>query len=165
MSEDDLRRLLTIDKARGIKVVDRVLEQVADLTKQSNPEHGKGKIKTAFKSALKPTPTCKDLINSAMECDPTGHAAAAWALGSFGLQMTQNELDRQQNVLEAYELLAGILQLAAFEHSYRIKAVQIKAIWKKISFLSTRRYPSCRQESSSKTRSILVIRYSILSTI
>lgn len=122
-------------------------------------------MKTAFKSALKPILTCKDLINSAVECDPTGHAAAEWALVSFGLQMTQNELDRQQNVLEAYELLAGILQLAAFEHSYRIKAVQIKAIWKTISFLSTRRYPSCRQESSSKTASILVIRYSILSTI
>lgn len=76
---------LTIDKARGIKVMDRVVEQVADLTRKSNTEHGKGKMKTAFKSALKPTLTCKDLINSAVECDPTGYAAAAWALVSFGL--------------------------------------------------------------------------------
>lgn len=120
LSEDDLRRLSTIDKARGYKVV----EQVAELTKQSNPEHGKGKVKIAFEAALKLVLTSKDLINSAMECDSTGHAAAAWTLVSFGLQMTQNELDRQQNVLEACELLAGNLRLmAALEDSYRINAV------------------------------------------
>ena len=120
LSEDDLRRLSTIDKARGFKVV----EQVAELTKQSNPEHGKGKVKTAFESALKLVLTSKDLIDSAIKCDPTGHAAAAWTLVSFGMQMTQNELDRQQSVLEACELLARNLQLmAALEASYRINAV------------------------------------------
>lgn len=120
LSEDDLRRLSTIDKARGSNIV----KQVEKMTEQSNPEHGKGKVKTAFQSALKSVLTCKDLINSAVECDSTGHAAAAWTLVSFGLQMTQNELDRQQNVLEACELLAGNLRLmAAFEDSYRSQAV------------------------------------------
>lgn len=147
LSEDDLKRLSTIDKARGIKVVDRVVEQVADLTKQSNPEHGKGKMKTSFKPALKSILTCKDLINSGVECDPTGQAAAAWALVSFGLQMTQNELDRHQNVLEACDLLAGNLRLmAALEDSYRTRAVpkqsdledNIVLIYKAILELSAR---------------------------
>ena len=39
--------------------------------------------------------------------------------------MTQNELDRQQNVLKACELLAGNLKLmAAFEASYRVLRVR-----------------------------------------
>ena len=120
LSEKNRTLLSMIHKEEGNKVVERVVEQ----TKVSYPEHGNADWKTAFKSALKSVLQCKELINSAISCDPTGHAAAAWTVVSFGLQMAQNEVDRRENVLKACGLLAGNLELmAAFEASYRKKVV------------------------------------------
>ena len=120
LSEDKQKLLSMIKKEEGAQVVERVAKQ----TELSYPEHGKRKWKTVFESALSSVLTCKGLISSAADCDPTGHAAAAWTVVSLGLMMAQNELDRRQNVLKACGLLAGNLgMMAAFEASYRKKVM------------------------------------------
>ena len=113
--------LSKIEKVEGSKVVKQVVQQAV----KKYAEHEKGPWKTAFESSLKSILDFKEVISSAVSCDPTGHAAAAWTVVSLGLQMTQNELDRRQNVLKACGLLAGNLELmAAFEASYRVQHVQ-----------------------------------------
>ena len=113
--------LSKIEKVEGSKIVNQVVQQV----EQKYAEHDKRPWKTAFESTLKTILNVKDVINFAVNCDPTGHAATAWTVVSFGLQMTQNNLDRRQNVLKACGLLAGNLELmAAFEASYRSQRVQ-----------------------------------------
>ena len=113
--------LSKIEKVEGSKVVKQVVQQV----EKKYAEHETGPWKTAFESTLKSILNLKEVINSAVSCDPTGHAATAWTVVSLGLQMTQNELDRRQNVLKTCGLLAGNLELmAAFEASYRVQHVQ-----------------------------------------
>ena len=120
LSEEKRNFLSIIEKEEGSKVIERIVEQ----TKVLYPEHGKRKWSTTFESALRSVLKCKELIGSAISCDPTGHAAAVWTIVSFGLQMTQNEFDKRRNVLKACGLLAGNLELmAAFEASYRKQAV------------------------------------------
>ena len=121
LSQDKQDLLSKIGKVEGSKVVRQVVEQV----KQRYPERGMGPRKKAFESILKSILVSKEMINSAVSCDPTGYAATAWTIVSLGLQMTQNELDRRQNVLKVCGLLAGTLELmAAFEASYRVQRVQ-----------------------------------------
>lgn len=113
--------LSRIEKVEGSKIVKQVVQQV----EQKYAKHDKGPWKTAFESTLKTILNFKEVINSAVSCDPTGHAATAWTVVSLGLQMTQNGLDRRQNGLKACGLLAGNLELmAAFEGSYRTQRVQ-----------------------------------------
>lgn len=121
LSQDNQDLLSKIETVEGSKVVEQVVEQV----QQKYPEHGKGPWKKAFESTLKSVLVFKDVINSAVSCDPTGHAASAWTVVSLGLQMAQNEVDRRHNVLKTCGLLAGALKLtAAFEDSYRVRRVQ-----------------------------------------
>ena len=121
LSQDKKDCLSKIEKVEGSKVVKQVVEQI----ELKYAEHGKGHWKTAFESILKSVLVAKEMINFAVSCDPTGHAATAWTVVSLGLQMTQNELDMRQNVLKACKLLAGNLELmAAFEASYRVQRVQ-----------------------------------------
>ena len=121
LSQDKQDLLSKIGKVEGSKVVRQVIEQV----KQKYPERGMGPRRKAFESTLKSILVSKEIINSAVSCDPTGYAATAWTIVSLGLQMTQNELDRRQNVLKTCGLLAGTLELmAAFEASYQVQRVQ-----------------------------------------
>ena len=121
LSQPKQNLLSKIEKVEGSKIVKQVVQQV----EQKYAEHDKGPWKTAFESTLKTILNFKEVINSAVSCDPTGHAATAWTVVSLGLQMTQNDLDRRQNVLKACGLLAGNLELmAAFEASYQSQRVQ-----------------------------------------
>ncbi|KAJ5710015.1 WD40 repeat-like protein [Penicillium malachiteum] len=81
-----------------------MVEQVIEATKDAYEEHQKtgGKI---VNTAL----SVQVLINRGVACDPTGHAASAWAVVSFGLTMTQNHKDRQDALLNAAEYLAEVL--------------------------------------------------------
>lgn len=81
-------------------------------------------FKKGFESALKCILKCKELISACLASDPTGHAAGAWAIISFGLQMVQNDADLRTNVFEACGILAETLTLmAAVERSYRDRRV------------------------------------------
>ena len=121
LSQDKQDLLSKIETVEGSKVVKQVVEQIS----RKYPKDGKGPWKTAFESTLKSILVSKEVISSAVSCDPTGYAATAWTVVSLGLQMTQNELDRRQNVLKVCGLLAGNLELmAAFEASYRLQRVQ-----------------------------------------
>ena len=121
LSQDKQDLLSKIEKVEGSKVIKQLVEQV----ERKYAERGKGPWKMAFEFTLKSVLISKEIINSAVSCDPTGYAAAAWTVVSLGLQMTQNELDRHQNVLKTCRLLAGTLKLlAAFEASYRVQHAQ-----------------------------------------
>ncbi|KAJ6020943.1 hypothetical protein N7540_006447 [Penicillium herquei] len=51
----------------------------------------------------------QDFISKGVACDPTGHAASAWAVVSLGLTMTQNHNDRRDALFNAVEYLVDVL--------------------------------------------------------
>ncbi|KAJ5611660.1 hypothetical protein N7528_008765 [Penicillium herquei] len=66
-----------------------------------------GKIINAALSA-------QDLISKGVGCDPTGHAAIAWAVISLGLTMTQNHNNRRNALFDSAEYLTEVLARCAY---------------------------------------------------
>ncbi|KAJ5319743.1 hypothetical protein N7508_000026 [Penicillium antarcticum] len=56
----------------------------------------------------------KDIISVGAACDPTGHAASAWTIVSFGLTMAKNHTERRDALFDSSEYLADVLARCAY---------------------------------------------------
>ena len=125
LDKDERNQFSAIEEPQGPKVVAKVAKQTEELYFEHEKTGWEATFKKSFESALKSVLSCRELISASLASDPTGHAAAAWTIVSLGLQMTQNELDRRQHILQACELLAeSLVLLAATEESYRRRNVR-----------------------------------------
>ena len=105
--------------SHGPNIVDSVAKQTEQIYREHEGRGWEANFKKGFESVLKSVIKYRELIGACLASDPTGHAAAAWAMVSFGLQLAQNELDRRQTILKASEILAeNLVLLAAIEASY-----------------------------------------------
>ena len=117
--------LCNFGKPHGPNVVDKVAKQTEPLYREHGGRGWEASFKKGFESVLKSVIKCKELIGVFLASDPTGHAAAAWTIVSLGLQLAQNELDRGQTFLKAFEILAeNLVLLAAVEASYLDRTVR-----------------------------------------
>ncbi|KAJ6023799.1 NACHT and WD40 domain protein [Penicillium herquei] len=66
-------------------------------------------IRKVSQKIINATLSFKEFISAGVACDPTGHAASAWAVVSLGLTMTKNHYDRRDALLESSQYLAETL--------------------------------------------------------
>ncbi|KAL4795224.1 hypothetical protein BDV19DRAFT_389361 [Aspergillus venezuelensis] len=85
--------------------------------KEINVRDVAGKI---LKSAIH----CSEIVKGVASFDPSGHAASAWGIVSFGLMMTKNNMEQKEAVFESSEFLADILaRYTILDHHYRIQGL------------------------------------------
>ncbi|GAB1211518.1 hypothetical protein ATERTT37_000641 [Aspergillus terreus] len=71
-------------------------------------------IRKVARRIIDATLSFKEVISAGVACDPTGHAASAWAIVSLGLTMAKNHSDRRDALFESSEYLAAALARCAF---------------------------------------------------
>ncbi|PYI02479.1 hypothetical protein BO78DRAFT_410609 [Aspergillus sclerotiicarbonarius CBS 121057] len=95
------------------KLPKEYVENVTELTKSKLAVcQERWPSKTAYDrslSILKSAMAVKALGDVVVKFDPTGYAASAWAVVSFGLTLVQNTQERMQRTLEASQYLAVLL--------------------------------------------------------
>ncbi|KAL4968453.1 uncharacterized protein BDV14DRAFT_196758 [Aspergillus stella-maris] len=67
---------------------------------------------------------CSEIIKGVAALDPSGHAASAWGIVSFGLMMTKNNMEQKEAVFESSGFLAEILaRYTVLDHHCRIQGL------------------------------------------
>ncbi|BCR98592.1 NACHT and WD40 domain protein [Aspergillus luchuensis] len=71
-------------------------------------------IRKISKKIINATISFQEVISAGVACDPTGHAASAWAIVSLGLTMAKHDSDRRDALFESSEYLAEALARCAY---------------------------------------------------
>ncbi|KAI3055665.1 hypothetical protein CBS147353_11284 [Aspergillus niger] len=71
-------------------------------------------IRKISRKIINATLSFQEVISAGVACDPTGHAASAWAIVSLGLTMAKNHSDRRDALFESSEYLAEALARCAY---------------------------------------------------
>ncbi|KAJ5724568.1 hypothetical protein N7493_006296 [Penicillium malachiteum] len=77
--------------------------------KMKRPMGGDVNLRKVAGNIINAALSVQDVITKAVACDPTGHAASAWAVISLGLTMTKNHHDRRIALFDSAEYLAEVL--------------------------------------------------------
>ncbi|KAJ5647182.1 hypothetical protein N7490_003554 [Penicillium lividum] len=108
---------------RPKNIVEQVIESTENMyheyqqeggIKVKNPMGEDVELRKVAEKILNAAISVQNVINKGVACDPTGHAASAWALVSLGLTMTRNHQDRRNALFDSAEYLVEVLALCTY---------------------------------------------------